>query len=146
MNVQRLFCIFVLIALFYVTTPPRHANSFEYCNHIAIAISSLYFSMTFAPSSMTVVGGSEVDGRSSLIPLQGAQAPRTNLVCQGHVSRTLNPKGQRQQKFLCFLRYLHLYLLPTLPVSLLIRIYDRLRIFECSCEVQYKQRLCVFAC
>ena len=40
--------------------------------------------------------GSEPDGRSSLIPLQGAQAPRTNLVCRGHVSRTLNPKGQRQ--------------------------------------------------
>ena len=40
--------------------------------------------------------GPEPDGRSSLIPLQGAQAPRTNPVREGHVSRTLNPKGQRQ--------------------------------------------------
>ena len=37
-------------------------------------------------------------GEAAWFLYKGAQA----LVCEGHVSRTLNPKGQRQQKIMSF--------------------------------------------
>jgi hypothetical protein len=62
----KAFLYFCINSSFLCYQAPRRANSFEYCNHIAIAISSLNFSMAFAPSSTTVVGGSEVPAFSSL--------------------------------------------------------------------------------
>ena len=75
MNVKGIFVFLVLIALFLPRLLLQRrlvTTSSEYCNYIAVAMSSLNFSMAFAPSSTTILGGSEVPAfspSSSFAPL-----------------------------------------------------------------------------